>query len=157
MWKLGNTTPTREDWIKMAVWIDAEGCIEGLHSRTGKRRCLSLRVAVTVFNTDPRVFLWCHKTFGGGGKSIVRKRNYGRPCYNWRCSGRCAKWILENCLEHFLIKREQAEIALALYATTLRQGGQNGALTPELIFKREAMFSALKSLKHQQHQPPVIQ
>ena len=156
MWSPGKTSPSREEWIKLATWIDAEGYIEGRHLPTPKGT-LALRVAVTVYNTDPRVFLWCHKTFGGGGKSIVGNPERQRPTYNWRVSGRFAKWVLEGCLEHFLIKREQADIALALYATVPRRGYKLDRITPELLSKRESMFAESKSLKHQQFQPPVVQ
>jgi len=66
---------------------------------------------ITIGNTDFRLSTWLMRTFGGGVgqcKSTVRKKKY----WYWHLSGQLAADALKGCLPYFIMKRDQAEIAI---------------------------------------------
>src|SRR5438132_1621274 len=114
---LPTVTPTHDDWVRMAAYLDGEGYIGiVLHSKR-KATMLSPRyvLAMTVSNTDPRLPQWCRERFGGNIRiqKPSRARLREKICYHWKAEARIARKILEGCLEYFILKREQAEVALA--------------------------------------------
>lgn len=125
--------PSDADWIRLAAFIDGEGSILINKLGTKKRHRLlgKWMLRVVICNTDPRLPRWCQDTFGGGFTIGYRpKKPNHRMQYKWLVSTKQAQWILEGCMPHFLIKREQAEIALAFRSTfSGKQGGRKLGLT----------------------------
>lgn len=111
---LSQITPT--DWARLAAYIDGEGHIAlNENTRKGKTSYAYLRVIVT--NTDPRLIIWLQRTFGGGVLKIDRSKQGYRRCFKWTASCRHAEALLRGCLEFFITKRDQADIALAFQET----------------------------------------
>jgi hypothetical protein len=113
------------DWARLAAYIDGEGCIRvaGVKGKqTWSRRVLYLEV--TVANTNPRLSQWLVATFGGSIVTYHKGHAKWKPCFTWYISSRHAAQILERCLPYFIIKPEQAYVALAFQATvrTVRKG-----------------------------------
>ena len=135
--------PTTIDWAMLAAYIDGEGCITVATSYCSK-------LVLNISNTDPRLTTWCKDKFGG---SICRhsRTNNGnrRPLFVWQVSQVKAQVILENCLPYFKIKREQAEVALAIRAATRKPGsvGQTKALSQEEKEVRFGLRNELARLK----------
>src|ERR1019366_4583902 len=104
---------TETDYMRLAMMIDCEGhiAIDG-----SPRRSYALHV--TVGNRDVRLLEWCTPRFGG---AIWKNENNplpGRPPgKRWRMENQDAADLLVKCLPHFIIKREQAEIAIRFRAT----------------------------------------
>jgi hypothetical protein len=111
-------SPTREDCIRMAAFIDGEGSIY-LKKYSYKGKSGSGSLELMVCNTDPRMSQWCQVTFGG--RVIRVSRNRWKPLFRWIVSGPKAETVIRQCLEFFLIKREQADLALAYRATFARR------------------------------------
>ena len=95
--------------------------------------------------------LWCKRIFGGFTTNEVDKRirkTSKLAMFQWRTHSKDAKWILENCLPYFIIKREQAEIALAMFETfPKRKYGKKG-VPADVIAHRDALRQELKGLKN---------
>ncbi len=122
-WKLpkfGEYEPSQIDWARMAAFIDGEGCIvmppRTYHGKTGITKTISLMIHVA--NTDIRLVQWIKSVFGGSfviaNKGEVYKGRNVKDCWHWSTVANRAAWILHNCLPFFIIKREQAELGLAL-------------------------------------------
>jgi hypothetical protein len=151
------------DWARLAAYIDGEGCVN-IHTNRGqealgKSRNHSLKIHVT--NTDPRLPVWIFETFGVGkcrqkqkSPSIVAYMGTGkkwRQVHIWQVEAKLAAQILEGCMPFFVIKREQAEIAIAFQKTKTYHngGGKRGTRIPvNVIQMREQMAHEVRQLKH---------
>jgi hypothetical protein len=151
------------DWARLAAYIDGEGCIiihtNRAQEALGKSRMHSL--AITVTNTDPRLTVWVFETFGVGQfyqkqkcPSITANMGEGkkwRQCHVWTVTADLAAQLLVGCLPFFVIKREQAEIAIAFQKTKTYHngGGKRGTRVPtNVIHMREQMAHDVRELKH---------
>ena len=138
------------EWARLAAFIDGEGCIRIAtvkgHS-SGSRRVMY--VEVSVVNTDVRLVQWLVETFGGSTYTNNKRSSLQHaPCFGWVASSRHAATLIAACLPYFLIKREQADVALAFQNTILpgRPYGRTGR-PPELLAKQEAFANQLSVLK----------
>lgn len=144
------TTPTATDWARLAAYIDGEGCIRIAPCKSKKWKREHLYIQVVVTNTDPRLPLWCAQNFGGrvyGHSNNLYKRQHPHwsSCVYWSINCQLAKRVLEGCLPYFIIKREQAEIAIA-FGNTLKRWGVKG--TPrDVIEKQYELKSTLSKMK----------
>lgn len=135
------------DWARLAAYIDGEGCvrIDLQNPSNGNNFYPRHLLEIRVYSTDPRLPLWCKDTFGGGGYKPVGRA--GKPHHKqelvWYAGGKVAQWILEQCLPYFIIKREQAEVALAFRELI----GKTGQKVSERIFnQRENLRQQMKVL-----------
>jgi hypothetical protein len=116
-------TPSQIDWARLAAYIDGEGSI---HIATAKARHWKrgyMYVDLRVTGTDARLALWLQQNFDG--KVYWSKRKAGRnwkPAFHWVLACRQAHHVLSNCLPYFVMKRDQAEIAIAFQETRHRWG-----------------------------------
>jgi hypothetical protein len=149
------------DWARLAAYIDGEGCIN-IHTNRGqvalgKSQMHSLVLGIT--NTDPRLPAWIFETFGVGNcyripdsPSIAAKIALGKwqPRFHWNVTSISAAQLLEGCLPFFVIKREQAEIAIAFQKTKIHHNrGKRGERTPRNVIQmREQMAHQVRQLKH---------
>jgi len=104
--------PTEMDIGKMAVIIDCEGHI----AITGSPKTRYHQLQVTIGSKDFVILDWCFARFVGAvydnsGRTDRRGPRYA-PAKRWRIQNRDASDLLERCLDHFIIKRKQAEIAI---------------------------------------------
>jgi hypothetical protein len=134
--------PTEIQWAQLAAYIDGEGCISILYRPTK-----SVWTSVLLYNTDPRLCLWAQRTFGCGTiHAATHGRKNERPSYRWQIYSRQAFWVLENCLPYFVIKREQAEVCLALRETRYAKG-RSHRLPQHVEVRRAQLKSHLQELK----------
>jgi hypothetical protein len=144
--------PSKTNWARLAAYIDGEGSICILRSLDKKmtpgRVFAREAMYVSIANTDPRLLLWCQKNFGGR-VWISHVRTTSRPVLMWRVHARHASRVLEGCLPFFIIKKEQAEIAIAWQRTriaTTNTWGRKG-LPACVVMERADLQSELKRLK----------
>lgn len=161
MHKLDNISEL--DWARLAAYIDSEGCViiqdcirkgNGGRPTEGKPyRCFIL--ALSVAPTDPRLPRWCESTFGGHVNYDPREKagrghdNYERkPLWSWAPGSKLAGEILKGCLPYFIIKREQAEVAISFRDTfavcTWRRGK---SVDDSIVQTRLDAMNRLKRLK----------
>jgi hypothetical protein len=117
--------PTREpseiDWARLSAFIDGEGSItiDNKMHPSGKRLTY---LKLAVYNSDPRLPEWLRERFGGAIYLVDRGGQNWAKSYAWQVSAALAASILTNCLNFFVIKREQAEIGLAHQRLVFRPG-----------------------------------
>jgi hypothetical protein len=109
-----------QDWARLAAFIDGEGCISIYRNNAGtkKGRWHSLRVSIT--NTDPRLMVWL-KRFGVGTVKINNPSGRRRR-YDWSVSGFVAMEILLRCIPNFVMKGDQALLAISFQGAHKRWG-----------------------------------
>lgn len=145
------TNISQVDWARLAAYIDGEGCIRiaGVKGATPYSRRV-LYIEVTVTNTDLRLTAWLKATFGGS--VYISKQHKNNPKYSpaaaWVTGSRHAALLLEYCLPYFIIKREQADVALAFQRTIItdRRYGRTGRPI-ELIDAQHRLREQLQTLK----------
>lgn len=131
--------PLTTDWCRLAAYIDGEGSIlintQKWVVKGKQRKNFALTLRVTVANTDIRLLRWCREKFGGNIHDANTDKYYEgknwKRSFHWDVSTQHAAWILFNCLSWFVIKREQAEIGIALQETYSE--AQRGRELPEGI------------------------
>ena len=140
--------PTEIDYARLAAYIDGEGHI-GICTK--KNRKAPYAFSLSIGNTDKRLMEWLSGTFGGlpiRDKSTIRKKKY----WLWFIGGEAAATLLENCLPYFIMKRDQAEIAIEFHALMRKQIAERKAstrkygksfLTEEMIGKRQDLAERL--------------
>lgn len=135
------------DWARLAAFIDGEGSIMILERKRAAGSHPYLRV--NMCNTDPRLIVWLKNTFGGSVTKDKRSGNVKhRVAYRWHISSNQAAWILESCYPYLILKREQADKALA-FQSTLKGPGH---IVPSHVWEeRYRLRDELKFLKHMEH------
>jgi hypothetical protein len=137
------------DWAKLAAYIDGEGCISIMKCNPAFNRQTWI-LSVTVSNTDPRLPQWIKDRVGGQFSSqAVGTRKATLPIFHWNVRNKQAELVLRNCLPHFVIKREQAEIAIAFRGTTTNTGRR--PMDEAVVKVREEFKAQLTSLKKLEH------
>lgn len=108
------------DWARLAAFIDGEGCITIASSpRRGRAARPQHETRFTINNTSPVLYDWLLSTFGGGVR-VIHHKNV-RPVYSWVLNELQVEQVIKRCLPYFIIKRRQAEIALAFRALKSRK------------------------------------
>lgn len=140
------------DLARLAAYIDGEGHIS-ITSKDGGT--VASHMMIQVGNTDPRLSTWLKGTFGGNLKDVttpIRKKRY----WLWYANGRVGAELLRQCLPYFVMKRDQAEIAIAFQSlvglsksqpSRSRSGNTRQVLTPELVEKRTALMFHLREVR----------
>jgi len=135
------------EFIRLAAFIDGEGCITICRSpRRGAAASNQHELKMTVSNTSLRLFDWLMSTFGG---NVRRAHNQSYlPVYSWVLNELQAEVIIRRCLPYFIIKREQAEVALAFrdLKTRKRLNFNNSRLTPLMLMQRDELHDKIRSL-----------
>jgi hypothetical protein len=143
----GIIEPTETDWAQLAAYLDGEGCISTstAYSAARKWRSESVYVNVSLHNTDPRLIEWAVDRWGGRCWQTIQTNKKWTTAYGWRVTCQQARRVLENCLPHFHIKKEQAELAIALMKTQ-RRWGRNG-MPQEVREQRWEIRNKLSGMK----------
>ena len=135
------------EWIRLAAFIDGEGCIRIATVKGGKlRRRRILYAEVSIANTDSRLMLWLKGTFGGS-TCVDKKRakpNWA-PRYSWSVASRYAVELLRRAYPYLLLKKEQANEIFA-FQTTVKRWGVKGA-PDEVILQQWKFKERLQLLK----------
>lgn len=135
------------DWAKLAAFVDSEGhirIVSKLQTRKNRpNRYQQEYLEVTVANTSPRLMVWLVARFGGTVHPEQRKSNK-RPAWKWYAACAHGADVLRGALPHFVIKQDQAELALA-FCATLRRSGVKG--TPQVVREhRQVLKTKLRVL-----------
>ena len=121
--------------------LDGEGCISGTFSST-KRMAY---VRVSVQQKHPDLIDWLHQTFGGM-KAVrpTRENILGfSGGYVWQLDNRQVFRFLEKVLPYLILKRRQAELALAFEST---MPGQGNAKSDAILLQQMLLIQELTAL-----------
>lgn len=101
----------QEKIIYLAGIIDGEGYI-GINLQKQKK-CNRYRIRLCVCNTNLELLTWLVDNFGGGiYEKRVYKSNHSKS-FNWSVGDKSAEEILTVVYPYLIIKKKQAELALA--------------------------------------------
>lgn len=108
------------DWARLAAFIDGEGCIRTVSQKRRGRDYMFPEISIS--NQDPRLIAWCRERFGGyvshqGPPARNVKRRH--RIFRWYASCSVAHEIFLGCLPYFVIKRNQAEMAITFRDLTM--------------------------------------
>lgn len=138
------------DWARLAAFLDGEGCITIGKTKNSRAQYMKVFIA----NTDPRLMEWLRDTFGGtvNGKKRENREKH-KPCYVWTVCSQMA-WIVLLCvMPYLIIKREQAEVALAFQRTMTRKRkwveGSPMRLPSDTLNFRTQCYEDLRRLKEE--------
>lgn len=138
------------EYIRMAAFIDGEGCIR--INRTNKRKRHDLKVILV--NTDPRLAVWAHRNFGGCVYRMYMPQeriSTDHPRFVWELSGTSASALLDKCYPYLILKREEAEIGLTFQATKTSTWGAgknpNKGVPPEVKVHRDELYEKMRLIK----------
>lgn len=142
---------TSIEWAKLAAYIDGEGYISlRAKGKDARHQRLSLRIG----NTDPRLTTWLQITFGGSVNKQALQKSQKKVFWSWRVNGKQAAALLDNCLPHFVMKRDQAEVALSFSRLMGWKIGHYGRgttkperLSDEVVQERTALVMKLREVR----------
>lgn len=110
--------------------IDGEGTISTNGRQwVGTRQCMPT-VYIKVLMTDVRPIQWLHQQFGGVTRHVPARKATHKDAYYWCASPILAGEVLAALLPYLIVKRSQAEKAIALRALS---GGRGSRLSPERL------------------------
>jgi hypothetical protein len=139
-------TPSDVDWARLAAYIDGEGCIRIASMKTKHAPRPYLYLDIRISNTSKVLMIWLKDTFGGKIYEFKHKNERWATSHQWMVACLYAGEILKGCLPHFVLKRDQAEVALEFQATKTKRWGVKG--TPEDIIETQyALQEKLSRLK----------
>lgn len=143
-------SPSEIDFAMMSAFIDGEGSILiNPVSGTAKsgRKTESWYLKISISNTDVRLMKWLQDRFGGSVHFSWQTKK-SKKCFHWYTPSFRAAWILHNCLQFLVIKRQQAEIAITLQETMGSYKRGKGITVPtEVTEKRRDLKDKLLILK----------
>jgi hypothetical protein len=156
-----NGIPSETDYMRLAMAIDCEGMID-IHTHRQFRPHLNRvhvahYVRIVITNTDPRLVLLCKRVFSGTSGLGRKAGKKWRASFKWYCSSLKAINLIKGCMPYFILKREQAEIALAFQATVKRigRGGHSKKtmqtrlqLQKEMKLAKRKKWSELSTMVH---------
>jgi len=144
--------PNAIDWAQMAAYIDGEGSILINARKVGKHttEASAFYLKVMVSNTDIRLVVWCKENFGGNYYDANTEKYYEghdwKRAYHWNVSSTHAAWILWNCFQYFVMKRDQAEIGIKLQES-MRFCNKFRNLSFDVVTERRELKKSLLALK----------
>lgn len=98
----------------------------------------SFHLRVVIYNTNEWLIKWLQMQFGGIIVISRRKIPFRAPLYSWRLSGNKAANFLVTLCPYLLIKRPQAEVALAFQAKkNNRRGTYTNPMTSAELTEQE--------------------
>ncbi len=117
--------------------VDGEGCIHTRRVKQGGGVYYYMQVSVT--NTNPRLVLFLHQSFGGN----IYKHPYEGNCrsiYEWHIFGDVAMLFLKLIRPYIVCKKEEIDVALSMHALSKVR-------TEENIAEMDVLHLRCKSLK----------
>jgi hypothetical protein len=107
----------------LAGFVDGEGCVRIARdkNKAGRSTPYTYYLSVQISQKDPTVLRRIKETWGGTMWCKNPERNGG--VWNYHIKARKAQALLEAILPHLVLKREQAEMALAFQERRLSHPG----------------------------------
>jgi hypothetical protein len=135
-----------QDLAYVAGLFDGEGCVTV--SRHQTTTAFTHQAQITITNTDREILEWVQGLFGLG--SIQVKPSYSdrhSAGYTWVASSRQARDFLLAVSPYLRVKRQQANLALALQQSIeFRRANRRDRLTADDLRERDGFWSEIKRL-----------
>lgn len=132
------------DIVYLAGMMDGDGSISIARRQYNERRSRHI-LTVAVTNCSRELMEWLEERWGGVIHPKPPTRN-GRPIFQWAITSQKAGELLEDIVEHLIVKRDQANIALDFRATFGKIAYRQGGVSQEITDLRDAMSEAVSRL-----------
>jgi hypothetical protein len=133
--------PSEVDWARLAAFIDGEGCISLV--RYGERyTCLRIQIA----NTNRTLVEWCQGLCGGSVHIRKPRKATHKTSYSLMVASALAGRVIKNCYPYFILKQEQARVALEFLTTIDLSISNYPALTAVRKQKRAQLIEQMHVL-----------
>ena len=136
-----------------AGFFDGEGTVY-IYSHSSSHRYRYL--AISVSQRDPRPLLVFRELFGGSIHRHEHTRGVEADIWKWEVRNRLAGAALVQLLPYLLLKREQAELAIA-YQDLLKQRKRNVGLSDSDVDVRRAIEDKIKFLNRKGREASVTE
>jgi hypothetical protein len=143
--KLASAPPSH--LAQLATFIDAEGNIYINRTRPKDRLSPKYTLRVSVINTSALLLNWLQRNFGGGVW-----RHGDRGCFIWIMVDRQAEFVIRYCLPYFLVKREQADLAVE-FRNLMQSACPGVQVAGDELLRRDALRDKI----HELNSPPVVE
>ena len=140
----------RERLAYLAGFLDGEGWVGLLEVKRGRYRRWLVRMEFC--NTNPHPLEMARETFGGMIRLQKQHAQHHSPLFKLVIADRQAIRAATLLLPWLRVKREQAELILALAATRLDGPGRFQGLDPSVIEQREHIKARLTVLNRRGQQ-----
>lgn len=138
----------RLSWKYVAGLIDGEGCLDfqiTYHKEYPGRPYMRPRLRVTMTESAKEVLDILNTNFGGGLNT--RAREFSNPnwqnAWEWGLYGKPLRPVLQNIVNHLIIKREQAKLMIWAIDNLM------GKHIPDAV--RERLKEEMKAMKRDPH------
>ena len=118
-----------------AGFFDGEGCVNCSSNRNNSF------VRILVVNTNIDVLKAFQAVWGGDINANYRQKSHWKQAYTWRLQHKSATDFLTEILPFLIVKRQQAEAAIAF--NNLRPG-QGNKWTEESKLQADALFNKIR-------------
>ena len=107
----------------LAGFFDGEGCI-GVYPSKNKKGYKTYNLVLTVGQIEPIVIRKLHGKYGGSLRFDERSKKIKnrQDAWYWHISGRKAERFLRDVFPYLIVKRSQAELALAYMGERIKVG-----------------------------------
>ena len=132
-------------WAWLAGLIDGEGCIQISPDR---RYPNSFRLSLGILMTCQKAVRQAKHIAGGKVYNYPPPRSGRREVFRWQVLGKKAATCLRICLPYFVVKKEEAAIALQFIElqSLYGKGNQYRRVPAAVLERRRALAEALKIL-----------
>lgn len=134
------------DLARLAAFIDGEGCI-GVYKRAVTSRGTLYRLQVQIANTDPKLMVWLKHTFGGRVKPGKFRGNKLNRKYDWIVQGPLAAYLLYECIPYFVLKGDQALLAISFQPSRRGKNYGRAGMPPALRSSFEFCSRTIRGMK----------
>lgn len=135
---------SKTDLAWAAGFIDGEGCIRIAKTNTRDKISKRYSLMITAPQTDSRPIYKLQKMFGGTiteyDKGIYKKQ------WCWKVAAHASENVLNHLLPYFVVKGEQAQIALE-FQSVMNANQSRKRRTPERLELMEMYYIKIKELK----------
>lgn len=145
--------PTRDNFIYLAGFIDAECHLGIQHYKPKNRPNIVYKVVIQCNNTKFPIFYWLKERFGGSCHFIDRKSKDSSKSNQilWKLTGKSVSYLLKNIVSFLRYKRPVAEKIIEFYETTMQNGGDRHSEAFKEAYKkisniRESIVSQVHNL-----------
>ena len=137
---------TEAEWSYLAGIVDGEGSI---YIRSQRDRWLLGYPVLNISNTNPRLMEWIKSRFGGSLAAIKPSASTFRKrvLLHLSWTGKRMEPVLEGILPYLIIKRDQAELALAARKLVGKVG--DNPVSSDVRAKREVLEEVMHILNSQ--------
>jgi hypothetical protein len=152
------------DFARLAAFIDGEGTIyiNEPPRPYGRSARPQHHLQLMVSNTDPRLMNWLKGTFDG---CVYHIRNLKQPnplakrkVMHWQVNERLAFYLLEKILPYMIIKRQQAEVAMAFMKLKKTRAEATKRLTDDEFLMRHGLKMEIQRLNKEGYlETPLVQ